>query len=93
MISKIYNLGRLGQAGDEVTLKANEAERAELAELAKESSVLEVREFSARVRLKKISPTRFDLHYHLQAEIIQACVVTLEPLTAGIEKDFLRELH
>jgi uncharacterized metal-binding protein YceD (DUF177 family) len=92
MISHIYNLNRLGQAGDEVTLAANDAERAELAELAKESSVLEVREFSARVSLKKISPTRFDLHYHLSAAIIQACVVTLEPLTARIEKDFLREL-
>jgi len=93
VISKIYNLNRLGQAGDEVTLTANEAERAELAELAKESSVLEVRSFSARVGLKKISPTRFDLQYHLSAEIVQACVVTLEPLTAHIEKDFIRDLH
>jgi len=93
MISNIYNLNRLAQVGDEVTLDANEGERAELAHLAKESSVLEVPEFSARVALKKISSTRFDLHYHLEARIIQACVVTLEPLTARIEKDFIRELH
>ena len=50
-------------------------------------------EFSARITLKKISPTRFDLHFHLGAVVVQACVVTLEPLTARIEKDFTRELH
>jgi hypothetical protein len=93
MISRIYNLNRLGQAGDEVNLDLNGGERSELAELAKEASVLEVPEFSARVGLKKISPSRFDLHYHLVAEIIQACVVTLEPLTARIGKDFIRELQ
>ena len=90
MISKIYNLNRLGQVGDEITLDANEEERAEL---AREVNVLEVPQFSARIALKKISPARFDIHYHLGAEIIQACVVTLEPLTARIEKDFVRELH
>jgi uncharacterized metal-binding protein YceD (DUF177 family) len=90
MISNVYNLNRLAQVGDEVTLNANEAE---LATLAKESGVLEVPEFSARVVLKKISSSRFDLHYHLKAQIIQACVVTREPLTAQIEKDFIRELH
>ena len=35
MISKIYNLNRLGQSSDEVTLEASESERTELAELAK----------------------------------------------------------
>jgi len=93
MISHIYNLNRLGQAGDAVTLQASEGERAELAELAKESNVLEVQEFGGRISLKKISSSRFDLNYHLSARIVQACVVTLELLGAHIEKDFLRELH
>src|SRR5471032_2427086 len=89
-LSRIYNLGRLGQTGDEVVLDADEAERAAL---AKAAQVLEVPKFSARIVLKKLSPTRFALHYDLAAEILQACVVTLEPLVARITRDFVRELH
>jgi hypothetical protein len=89
-ISIVYNLGRLGQAGDQVHFTAGEAERAALARLA---AVLEVAKFEARVDLKKLSPTRFSLTYKLTAQVVQACVVTLEPLTAGIEKAFSRELH
>ena len=89
-LSRPYNLGRLGQTGDEVILDADAAERAAL---AKAAAVLEVPKFSARIVLKKLSPTRFALHYDLAAEIIQACVVTLEPLVARIARDFVRELH
>ena len=89
-LSRIYNLGRLGHTGDEVVLDADDAERAAL---AKAVAVLEVPKFSARIVLKKLSPTRFSLHYDLAAEILQACVVTLEPLAARITKDFVRELH
>ena len=89
-LSRIYNLGRLGHTGDQVVLDADEAERAAL---AKAVAVLEVPKFSARIVLKKLSPTRFSLHYDLAAEILQACVVTLEPLAARITKDFVRELH
>ena len=90
MISKIYNLGRLGQSGDEISIEANDEERAAI---AKEVKVLEVAKFSARIILKKTSATNFELGCHLAAEIVQACVVTLEPLVARIEKDFTRELH
>ena len=90
MISKIYNLNRLGQAGDELTFEATEEERAAL---AKQADALEVPKFAARIILKKISPSRFDVTYHLVADVVQACVVTLEPLAAHIEKDFTRELH
>lgn len=89
-LSQIYNLGRLGHTGDEVVLDADATERAALAKVA---GVLEVPKFSARIVLKKLSPTRFSLHYDLAAEILQACVVTLEPLVARIAKDFVRELH
>jgi hypothetical protein len=89
-LSRPYNLGRLGLSGDEITLEASAEERAALARTAE---VLEVPKFSARIILKKISPTRFAIHYELAAEIIQACVVTLEPLAARITKEFTRELH
>ena len=89
-ISRLYNLGRLGQTVDEIVWYFNDEERAALAKIAE---LLDVPKFSARIVLKKLSPTRFALHYDLAAEIVQACVVTLEPLVARIGKDFVRELH
>ena len=89
-LSRIYNLGRLGHTGDEVVLDADEAERAAL---AKAAEILSVPKFSARIVLQKLSPTRFSLHYDVAAEILQACVVTLEPLTAHVSRDFVRELN
>jgi uncharacterized metal-binding protein YceD (DUF177 family) len=89
-ISRLTNLGRLGPSGDEIILEASDEERAALAEAA---DILSVPKFSARITLKKLSPSRFALHYDLAAEIVQACVVTLEPLVARITKDFVRELH
>jgi hypothetical protein len=89
-LAQVYNLGRLGQAGDAVSLEAGPEERAGLARLA---GALEVPKFSAQISLKKLSPTRFEIAYALTAEIIQACVVSLEPLAAQIAREFTRELH
>ncbi len=89
-LSRVYNLGRLGQAGDSITLDAGPEERAGLARLA---GVLEVPKFFAEISLKKLSPTRFEISYALAAEVVQACVVSLEPLTAAIVREFSRELH
>jgi uncharacterized metal-binding protein YceD (DUF177 family) len=89
-LSRLYNLGRLGQTGDEVSFEASEEERVAL---AKAADVLEVPKFSAHIGLKKISPTDFSIAYRLDARIVQACVVTLEPLAASIAKEFSRELH
>jgi len=84
------NLGRLGQAGDEIDFSASADERAALARLA---GVLEVAKFAAHIVLKKLSPTRFEVAYDLTADLVQACVVSLEPVPAHIEKQFRRELH
>jgi uncharacterized metal-binding protein YceD (DUF177 family) len=89
-LSRVYNLNKLGQLGDEITLDADEAERAAL---AKSADVLDVPKFAARIVLKKSGANSFQIHYDLAAEIVQACVVTLEPLVARIVKDFERELH
>lgn len=88
--SRIYNLGKLGTAGDVVTLEANAAERAALTQLAE---ILDVVKFSARVTLRKKAPTEFELACQFSADIVQACVVSLEPVPAHIEREFIRELH
>jgi uncharacterized metal-binding protein YceD (DUF177 family) len=89
-ISLIYNLNRLGQSGDKVTFSADDAQRAAL---ARHVEVLEVPKFTARILLRKTAPNRFAAAFELAAEVVQACVVTLEPLVARVQRDFERELH
>ena len=85
-----YNLNRLGNAGDTVRIESNDTQRAAVAALA---DVLALPRFAVTVRLGKSGPTRFRLDYRLEAEVVQACVVTLEPVTGKVARDFTRELH
>jgi uncharacterized metal-binding protein YceD (DUF177 family) len=88
--SQPYNLNRLGQAGEEVRFAVGEAEREALARFA---DVMRVEAFAAMVDLKKLSPNRFRLEFSLEADIVQACVVTLAEVPAHIQLRFDRELH
>jgi len=89
-LSSLYNLNRLGQAGDEVSISATEEQRAALAAF---SGVLRIDSFEARVLLKKLSTDRFRLDFRLNADLAQACVVTLVEVPERIEREFMRELH
>lgn len=89
-LAHVYNLARLGSAGDTVRVEADEVQRVGIAALAE---ALSVSRFQVQVDLKKPSPSRFLLEYRLQAEVAQACVVTLEPVVAQIDHSFTRELH
>lgn len=86
----VYNLARLGQAGDEVRLAPTAGERAAIARWA---DILSLEALTADVTISKLSPSRFKLAYRLDADLSQACVVTLEPVTAHIAQAFTRELH
>lgn len=89
-LSQPYNLGRLGAAGDVIRIAADEGQRAAIAVLAE---ALDLSRFTADVTLTKTDATRYRLDYRLQADVSQACVVTLEPVPAVIRHDFARELH
>jgi uncharacterized metal-binding protein YceD (DUF177 family) len=88
--SRVYNLGRLGRAGDRVTLSARGDE---LRRIAAWAEVRAVESFSAEIELQKLSTTRFSYDVTLRAEIVQDCVVTLEPVRSTIERVLHRELH
>ena len=88
-LQKFYDLSALSQGGDEIVLTAKDSERAALAEFA---GVEEVKTFEARVTLKRPAPNRFLIGYALRADIVQACVVTLDPVPAQIAVEFEREL-
>jgi uncharacterized metal-binding protein YceD (DUF177 family) len=85
-----YNLARLGNAGDGVTITADQAQRAAI---AKWSGVLSLEKFEAKVEIKKLGPSRYGLDFALDAAVTQACVVTLEPVPALIDRRFSRELQ
>ena len=87
--SRSYNLARLGNTGDEVRFEADADERAAIAVLA---GALSLERLTVRVGLKKEGAANFLLAYALEAEVTQACVVSLQPVTARIDRSFGREL-
>ena len=89
-LSHSYNLARLGHVGDTVRFDADAAQLAAIATLA---GALSLSRFDVQVNLTKASPSRFLLDYRVQADIAQACVVTLEPVASQVDRTFSRELH
>ena len=82
-LSHSTNLARLGNAGDEVRFAADEATRAAIAAW---SGVLSLQKLEVMVRIKKLDASRFGLDFTLDADVTQACVVTLEPLESDVEE-------
>jgi uncharacterized metal-binding protein YceD (DUF177 family) len=85
-----YDLADLGRAGDEVAIALNAGD---LKRTAAWANVEDVTKFKAKISLKRISTNHFSYHARLEAQIVQACVVTLEPVNTHITKEFSRELH
>jgi len=89
-LSHLYNLNRLGQAGDEVSFSAADEDRAALARFA---GVSRVDLFAAHIVLRKPAANRFQLEFTLEADIVQACVVSLADVPSHIERRFTRALN
>jgi uncharacterized metal-binding protein YceD (DUF177 family) len=89
-LTQAYNLARLGNSGDEVRIDADEAVRAAIAAW---SGVLSLEKLQALVKIAKLGPTRFALDFTLDADVTQACVVTLDPVPGHIAHSFRRELE
>ena len=89
-LSHLYNLNRLGQAGDEVSFSAADEDRAALARFA---GVSRVDLFAARIVLRKPAANRFQLEFTLEADIVQDCVVSLAEVPSHIERRFIRVLN
>jgi hypothetical protein len=88
-ITRLYELGRMSQAGDEVVIAPTSEERVGIAQW---SGVQEIEAFTAKIDMQKVSHTRFKLEVALDADVVQACVVTLEPVRTHISRKFIREL-
>lgn len=85
-----YDLHDLTEAGSDVRIAATAEQRAALAAWVEVDAV---ESFEAIVTLVKRSPTRFSYDAKLTADVVQACVVTLEPVHSHIETTVTRALH
>lgn len=88
-ITQNFELGRLGQAGDSVVIAPS---KDDLARIAQWADVDAIESFTAKVDIKRVTPTRFAFDAVLDADIVQSCVVTLEPVKSRIARSFHRDL-
>jgi uncharacterized metal-binding protein YceD (DUF177 family) len=89
-IQRIYNLADLSEAGYEKRVTATPDE---LKRIAEREGVEAVTAFDARMTLKRLAQKRFSYEAELSADVLQSCVVTLEPLQTHIVLSISRTLH
>ncbi|HXP95944.1 MAG TPA: DUF177 domain-containing protein [Telmatospirillum sp.] len=78
---------RLGHDERVYDLEANAEERVALAE---RFGILALEALTARVRVKRVTGgTQIRLAGHFSADVVQACVVSLDPVPAHLEEDFV----
>jgi uncharacterized metal-binding protein YceD (DUF177 family) len=84
-IERIVDLDRLGRAGAALEIVASEAE---CAALAKRFGFLGLQGFAARVTVDLQVGGQVVVEGRLRGKIIQACVLTLEPVTQELDDTF-----
>ena len=89
-IRHVFDLGGLSHAGSQATVAAQGDELTRLAQWAGHEAV---NDLSAKVALRRLTQTQFAFEADLVCDIVQSCVVTLEPVAAHIERHIARELH
>lgn len=76
---------RISSSPSRMEITPNAAERAALAE---RFGLLSLEGLSARFTLRRLRKDLIRVVGHLEAEVVQACVVTLDPVPARIAEDF-----
>jgi uncharacterized metal-binding protein YceD (DUF177 family) len=89
-LERFHDLSDIPDAGYETDIVARPDELTRLAEWA---GVDEVSRLAAHVVVRPQSRTRYLLEADLDANVVQSCVVTLEPVRTHIERHFERTLH
>jgi hypothetical protein len=89
-ISSTYDLQKLSEKGFELALKPTAAERSEIAAWL---GIEAVERLEAVVKLTRAASDRYLYRGHFDADVVQACVVTLEPVPAHLAEDFERTFH
>ncbi len=89
-LSNVYDLSDVPDAGAEVVIAPNAGQRTRLAEWA---GVDAVEHFEGRIVLQRRSANRFAYEATIAADVVQSCVVTLEPVHSHLAFNVERLLH
>lgn len=89
-LERFHDLSDIPTAGYELDILPGTEELRALAEWA---GVEEVSQLKAHVSMRAQSKTRFLEEAQFDADIVQSCVVTLEPVRTHIARSFTRVLH
>jgi len=89
-LERFYDLADLSEAGDEVRISAAPGD---LPALARWAGVDKIERFEAVVTLGRLSSSRFLYKADIAADLVQSCVVTLEPVKNHLERSFSRTLQ
>lgn len=84
-IERLVDLDRMGTAGAALEVAASESERAAL---AKRFGFLGLPAFSARVTVDRRPGGQIVVEGRLRGKIVQACVLTLDPVTQDLDDTF-----
>jgi len=82
-----FDLGNVSERGAEIAAAPNAAERAAIAAFIGASAL---ERFTATIRLSRSSRDSFDYDASFTADVVQDCVVTLEPVRSHLEGGFTR---
>src|SRR4051812_10921748 len=82
-----FDLGSVSDAGAEVTLAPTATERASIAHWLE---IEGVDGLTATVRLARVGDDEYAYRASFAADVVQACVVTLEPVPSHLEGEFER---
>jgi len=82
--SRPVRVSHLPGAGQQLRLEANAAE---CAALAARLGLLALHRFSAELRLRGESAGGIRVHGHIEASLVQACVVSLDPVPRALRED------
>ena len=89
-LERFHDLSDVPDAGYEADILAGTEELKRLAEWAGVDAVSSLR---AHIEVHPRSRTTYVLETEFEADVVQACVVTLEPVHSHIERSFSRTLH
>src|SRR4051794_12061254 len=84
-IERIVAVDRLGPGGTALEIAASDSERAAL---AKHFGFLDLPAFSARVTVDRRPGGRVVVEGRLRGKIVQACILTLDPVTQDLDETF-----
>jgi len=86
--SLLFDLGNVSDRGAEIAVAPNEAERAAIAAWIGATSI---ERFDATIRLSRQGSDTFAYEADFAADVVQACVVTLDPVRSHLEGAFKRQ--